>query len=289
MHYVKAKGILSSSNGMNLYRGCTHGCIYCDSRSKCYQMNHIFEDIEVKENALELLENTLRRKRNKCMIGTGSMSDPYMPLENQLKYTRKALELINKYGFGASLITKSDLVLRDIDLLKEINDKTKCVVMMTLTTYDEKLCQILEPNVCTTYKRFLALKKLNEVGIPTVVWLDPILPFINDTKENLEGILNYCIEANVKGIINFGIGLTLREGNREYFYENLDKYFPGLKQVYIQKYGNAYEVTSPNYRYLMKLFHETCRKHGIMYDNNQIFRYLQTFEEKKKNVQLTLF
>ena len=177
MHYVTAKGILSAKNGMNLYRGCQHGCIYCDSRSDCYHMEHDFEDIEVKENALVLLENALRRKRKPCMIGTGSMSDPYMPLEEELQYTRKALELIFRYGFGATLITKSDRVLQDLDLLKVIHDKTKCVVQMTLTTYYEELCRKLEPGVCTTKARFEALKALQDAGIPTVVWLCPILPF----------------------------------------------------------------------------------------------------------------
>ena len=215
MHYVTAKGILSSKNGMNLYRGCQHGCIYCDSRSDCYHMEHDFEDVEVKENSLVLLENALRRKRKPCMIGTGSMSDPYMPLEDELQYTRKALELIHRYGFGATLITKSDRVLRDLDLLKAINDKTKCVVQMTLTTYDEDLCRKLEPGVCTTKARFEALKALQDAGIPTVVWLCPILPFLNDSPENINGILDYCEEAQVKGIICFGMGVTLRAGNRE--------------------------------------------------------------------------
>ena len=229
MHYVTAKSILSASNGMNLYRGCTHGCIYCDSRSRCYHMNHVFEDIEVKENALELLEDSLKRKRKKCMIGTGAMTDPYIPVEKELQYVRKSLLLAEKYGFGFTLITKSAQVLRDLDILKRINEKTKCVVQMTLTTYDETLCRKLEPNVSTTRERFEALKILQQEGIPTVVWLCPILPFINDTEENLVGILNYCAEAKVYGIVNFGMGMTLREGNREYFYRRLDRLFPGLK------------------------------------------------------------
>ena len=223
MHYVNAKSILSAKNGMNLYRGCSHGCIYCDSRSKCYHMEHDFEDIEIKENAIELLENALKRKRKKCMLGTGSMTDPYIPLESKIGNVRKALALANQYGFGFTLITKSDRILRDLDLLKSINDKTKCVVQMTLTTYDENLCKKIEPNVSTTRERFEALKKLNEAGIPTIVWLCPILPFINDTEENITGILEYCIEAKVYGVICFGMGLTLREGNREYFYNQLDR------------------------------------------------------------------
>lgn len=288
MHYKKAKGILSPKNSMNLYRGCKHGCIYCDSRSKCYNMEHDFEDIEVKENAIELLEAALKRKRKKCMIGLGAMSDPYMPLEEEIEYTRKALSLIYQYGFGFTAITKSDKILRDIDLLKKINTKTKCVVQMTLTTYDENLCKIIEPNVCTTYERFKTLKRLNEENIQTVVWLCPILPFINDDEDNLRGILNYCIKAKVKGIINFGMGVTLRDGNREYFYKNLDKHFTGLKEKYIRTYANSYILNSPNNEKLMKIFHETCDKHNIMHNNDEIFNYINTFEQKEYK-QLKLF
>lgn len=289
MHYTKVKGILSQNNGMNLYRGCTHGCIYCDSRSNCYQMNHEFEDIEVKENAIELLENTLRRKRKRCMIGTGSMSDPYMPLEAQLEYTRKALLLIEKYGFGATLITKSDRVLRDLDILKRINQKTKAVVQMTLTTADEALCKLIEPNVSTTKQRFEALEILRDNNIPTVVWLCPVLPYINDTEDNIRRILDMCVAAKVRGIICFGMGLTLREGNREYFYRQLDKSFPGLKERYIREYGNQYVINSPKSAELMRLFHRTCEQNGIMHDNDLIFEYLSQFEEKNAPQQLSLW
>lgn len=289
MHYKKVKGILSAKNGMNLYRGCSHGCIYCDSRSHCYQMNHAFEDIEVKENAIELLEHTLKHKRKKCMIGTGSMSDPYMPIEANLQYTRASLELAVRYGFGFSLITKSDLVLRDLDLLQAINEQTKCVVQMTLTTADDALCRILEPNVCTTSKRMEALMKLKEAKIPTVVWLCPILPFINDTMENLTAILDACVKAKVVGIMNFGMGVTLREGNREYFYEQLDRFFPGMKQRYQNTYGNNYVLTSPHHKQLMKYFYQTCQKHQIMYDVNELFTYLNTLEVKQTSEQLSLF
>lgn len=289
MHYKKVKGILSAKNGMNLYRGCSHGCIYCDSRSHCYQMDHAFEDIEVKENAIELLEHTLKHKRKKCMIGTGSMSDPYMPIEANLQYTRASLELAYRYGFGFSLITKSDLVLRDLDLLQAINEQTKCVVQMTLTTADDALCRILEPNVCTTSKRMEALMKLKEAKIPTVVWLCPILPFINDTMENLTAILDACVKAKVVGIMNFGMGVTLREGNREYFYEQLDRFFPGMKQRYQNTYGNNYVLTSPHHKQLMKYFYQTCQKHQIMYDVNELFTYLNTLEVKQTSEQLSLF
>ena len=287
MHYKEYKSILSPNNGMNIYRGCTHGCIYCDSRSKCYQMQHAFEDIEVKTNAPEMLEAKLRKKRKKCMIGTGAMCDPYMHCEEQLGLTRKCLEIVNRYGFGLSIQTKSNRILRDLDLLKNINEKSKCVVQMTLTTFDEDLCKILEPNVCTTKNRFETLKIMQENGIPTVVWLCPLLPFINDTEENLRGILNYCVQAKVWGILNFGIGLTLREGDREYFYAALDRHFPGLKDRYQQKYGYSYVVNSDNTDSLMKIFYEECKKHTIVCSNNDIFSFMRSFPETVK--QLSLF
>ena len=289
MHFTKVKGILSPKNGMNLYRGCTHGCIYCDSRSTCYQMNHKFEDIEIKENAIELLEDALKRKRKKCMIGMGSMTDPYIPEELKLKHTRKALEVASKYGFGITLITKSNRVLRDLDLLKEINQKTKCVVQMTLTTYDEELCKKIEPNVSTTKERFEALLTLRDAGISTVVWLTPLLPYINDTEENLLGILNYCKEAKVYGILCFGIGVTLRDGNREYFYAQLDKKFPNLKEQYIKEYGNSYIINSKNNTKLMKIFHEFCEENKIEHNPDKIFNYLNEFEDKTEFEQLSFF
>ena len=289
MHFVNAKGILSPQNGMNLYRGCTHGCIYCDSRSRCYHMDHDFEDIEVKENAIELLEKALRSKRKKCMIGTGAMTDPYIPLELELGNVRKALELIYKYGFGVTLQTKSDRILRDLDLLSRINKSTKCVVQMTLTTYDDDLCRKIEPNVCVTSERVRVLKILRDSGIPTVVWLCPILPFINDTEENIAGIMDYCTDAKVYGVICFGMGLTLREGNREYFYRQLDRCFPGLKDRYIYEYGSQYEVRSRNHESLMKLFRDKCDKSGIKYNIEEIFTYLNKFEEKDIGSQMTLW
>ena len=288
MHEVNVKGILSAKNGMNIYRGCLHGCIYCDSRSLCYQMNHKFEDIEVKANAVGLLENTLRRKRNKCMIGTGAMSDPYMPIEEKLGNMRKCLEVIERYGFGVTMITKSTKVLRDLDLLKKINEKSKCVVQMTLTTYDEDLCRIVEPNVETTYERFRALEILRDNGIPTVVWLCPILPFINDTEENIRGIFDYCVRAKVKGIINFDMGVTLRDGNREYFYKKLDEHFPGLKEKYIRMYGNSYQLSSPNSRQLNMIYKSECIKNGIMCDVNECFEYLNKYEDKYGGEQISL-
>lgn len=289
MHFVTVKHILSAKNGMNLYRGCTHGCIYCDSRSTCYHMDHAFEDVEVKENAIARLEEALRRKRKRCMLGLGSMSDPYMPLEVELELTRQALILAAREGFGFTLITKSATVLRDLDLLRAINEKSKCVVQMTLTTHDDTLCRKLEPHVSTTSERVAALKTLHEAGIPTVVWLSPILPFINDTAENLRGILADCADAGVRGIICFGMGLTLRDGSREYFYAQLDRHFPGLKARYAETYGRSYVLASPENDALMRIFHETCQAQGIMHDNDEIFAYLQRFEEKPAFEQQTLF
>ena len=287
MHFVEAKGILSSHNGMNIYRGCTHGCIYCDSRSLCYNMSHAFEDIEVKINAPQLLEKALRSKRKRCMIGTGAMGDPYIPAEKELKLTRRCLELIEQYSFGIALQTKSDLVLRDTDLLSAINEDQKAVVQMTMTTFDDELCRIIEPGVCPTSRRFEVLSEMKKQRIPTVVWLSPFLPYINDTEENLMGLLGYCAEAGVKGIICYGIGTTMRDGSREYFYSALDRHFKGLSDRYRREYGLSYEAVSPYNDRLMAIFGVFCEKYGIMHDNGQCFRYLEELPEKFE--QLTFF
>jgi DNA repair photolyase len=289
MHFVDAKGILNGSGGypgMNIYRGCTHGCIYCDSRSSCYQFTHPFEDVEVKQNAPELLEKALRSKRKKCMIGTGSMSDPYMHCEEELQLTRKCLEVILNNGFGVAIQTKSDRILRDIDLLSEINRSAKCVVQMTLTTYDDDLCSILEPNVCNTKRRIEVLKEMGERGIPTIVWLTPILPFINDTGENITAILNECAGAGVKGVIDFGMGMTLREGDMEYYYAALDRHFPGMKEQYIKRYGNAYELPSPNAKELKALFRRICREKGMLQTPDDCFGFMQEFPEKYSQMSI---
>lgn len=289
MHFVKAKSILSAGNGMNIYRGCSHGCIYCDSRSTCYQFTHDFEDIEVKENAPELLEQALRRKRKKCMIATGAMCDPYLHAEKALKITRRCLEIIDEYGYGAAILTKSDMILRDLDLLKSINRKAKCVVQMTMTTYDEDLCRILEPNVCTTSQRAEVLNVMRDEGIPTICWLTPVLPFINDTEENICGILEYSIRAKTYGVMHFGIGMTLRDGDRQYFYKKLDKHFPGIKEKYIRTFGNAYEIPSPDHAGLYKILLEKCRKNNIVCDTEELFKYMHTFEDRQAGVQMSLF
>ena len=221
------------------------------------------------------------------MIGTGAMSDPYMHIEKDLCLTRKCLEIIRQYVFGVAIQTKSDLILRDIDLLDEINRSAKSVVQITLTTYDDDLCGILEPNVCNTKRRIEVLEEMQKRNIPTIVWITPILPFINDTEENITSILNECAHVGVKGIIDFGMGLTLREGDREYYYAALDKHFPGLKSRYIKNYGNAYELPSPNARNLTAIFKKICKGNGIMSTPEECFRFMNELPEKY--TQLSLF
>lgn len=289
MHFVDAKGILTAKDGrvgMNVYRGCTHGCIYCDSRSACYQFTHAFEDVEVKQNAPQLLDKALSARRKQCMIGTGSMSDPYQPCEEKVRLTRRCLEVIERHGFGAALQTKSDRVLRDIDLLSAINDRAKCVVQMTLTTWDDALCAVLEPNVCNTRRRVETLEALRRRGIPTVVWLTPILPYINDTEENVLPILEACADAGVKGIVCFDMGLTLRQGDREYYYAALDRHFPGLKARYIREYGNRYEVPSPNRGRLMALFRDTCEKSGMLWRPEDCFAFINTLPGRSRQISM---
>lgn len=285
MHKVQVKGILSAKNGMNVYRGCTHGCIYCDARSDCYNFTHDFEDIEVKENAPELLEKALRAKRRRCMIGTGAMCDPYLHAERELEITRRCLEIIHKYGFGVTLLTKSDLIMRDIDLLEKINIGAKTVVQMTLTTADEKLCRIVEPNVCTTARRLEVLLEMKKRGIPTVIWFTPQLPYINDTVENVRRIVEMGAMAEVRGIITFGMGLTLRSGDREHYYAQLDRHFSDLKQRYIREFGDRYEIPCPNGKALWETFVYECEKNGIERRQDKIFAYLDEFPEPE---QITL-
>ena len=286
MHDIEAKALLTRWNGMNLYRGCSHGCVYCDSRSRCYQFTHPFEDIGVKRNAPELLERILRSKKRKILIGTGSMSDPYQPCEEELRLTRRCLELIDRYGFGASVISKSDRVLRDIDLFESIHWNAKSVIQMSLTIADDELSRILEPNVCASSRRYEVLKAFQVRGIPTVVWLTPLLPYLTDTEENITRLMEYCLDASVKGIVCFHIGLTLREGSREYYYRALDRHFPGLSQRYRAKYGNAYEVVSDQSRRLMARIHETCERYGILHDPEECFAWIREIPEKQTQISL---
>ena len=287
MHVVEAKSLLTKWNAINIYRGCTHGCIYCDSRSACYHFDHAFEDVEVKQNAPVLLEQILKTKRKKIMISTGSMSDPYQPIEKKWQLTRTCLQLIDRYGFGATLITKSDLVLRDLDLLAHIHQRSKAVVQMSLTCASDTMSHILEPHVCTSRRRYEVLKACQARGIPTIVWLTPVLPYLTDTRQNLKQILDWCVDADVKGILFFHAGMTLRKGSRDYYYQMLDASFPGLRQRYEKVYGNAYEVMSQHNKEWMELFHSTCQAAGIMDDPEEIFRYTSTLDPSYE--PLTLF
>lgn len=287
MHFVQAKGILSANDTMNIYRGCLHGCIYCDSRSLCYQMDHDFEDIEVKINAPLLLDQTLRKKRRKQRLMTGAMSDPYLPLEKELQLTRQCLEVIARHGFGLCILTKSDLILRDIDLLSAIHQKAHCYVMMTLTTADEALCHLVEPHVASTWRRVEVLKQMHAAGIPTIVWFSPLLPMINDTVENIEAIVSMCHEAHVEGIVSFGMGLTLRAGDREYYYQKLDELFPGLRRKYEQRYGLAYELKSDRQQLLEARFVALCQQYGLICDQQELWRRMR--ELPPQYTQLSLF
>ncbi|MDR0198597.1 MAG: radical SAM protein, partial [Methanomassiliicoccaceae archaeon] len=245
-----------------------------------------FEDIEIKRNAPQILESQLRSRKRKGMIGTGAMCDPYMHIENELQITRQCLSLIEKYGFGLSVLTKSDRVLRDMDILKAINAKAKCIVQITLTTSDDELCRKIEPDVSATSERVHVLNEMRDAGIPTIVWLCPILPFINDTEENLRRLLDSCVSAGVRGILCFSFGVTMREGNREYFYSKLDEHFPGMKERYIQQFGDAYECRSPDSKRLMSIFRKECGRHGIMHRTDEIFAYLTEFSERTRQTSL---
>ncbi|QLY39958.1 radical SAM protein [Hujiaoplasma nucleasis] len=288
MHYKKYKHILQANGRLNLTRGCIHACIYCDSRSDCYQMNHDFTDIEIKEDAAMMLDQELSRKKKKIMIKTGAMSDPFMDLEPVLKQTRACFEVISKHGFPLSFQTKSDLFLKDLDLLKKIHKTSRLVVQMTITCMDDDLSLKIEPNVTSTSARFEAIKILRDLNIPVILWISPLLPYINDDLDNLKAILNRSKELGVKGVIWYGAGLTLRRGNREYFYQQLDRLYPGLKKKYIEEFGFRYHVMSKNNEELTNYLHNFCEKFGIMYKEDEIWDYINYFDNRNPN-QLSLF
>ncbi|MGM9969385.1 MAG: SPL family radical SAM protein [Anaeroplasma sp.] len=288
MHKVKTKTILTPKNEINIYKGCTHGCIYCDSRSKCYKLEHDFEDIEVKENAPELLALTLCKKKEKGMISFGSISDPYNPIEKDLELTRSCLKIIEQNGFGASILTKSDLVLRDIDIIKKINEQTKCVIQMTITCANDSLSKIIEPNVCPTSRRVEVLKELEKNGIPTIVWIAPLLPYINDTEENFKNILKLCVECKVKGIVYYGPGMTLREGTKEYYYSQLDDNFPILRRRYQREFKGRCDIyQSSNVSRFDYIIKDICEKNNIKYELEDVFYFINNFDTNV--LQLSLF
>lgn len=295
MEFIKAKTILTKvKNGnewygilynMNLYRGCSHRCIYCDSRSNCYHIDN-FDVVRGKENALYMLETELAKKREKGIVGIGAMSDTYNPLEKEYEQTRGALKLISKYGFGVSIDTKSDLILRDIDLLKEINSKNNVIVKFTITTPNDELSKIIEPNVCISSKRLQAIKILSDNGIFTGIMLNPMLPFITDNEEDIRYLVKLAYENGAKFIHTY-MGMTLRENQRDYYFDKLDQHFIGIKEKYIKYYGDKYNCIVPNYKRLYKVFTDECTKYGILYDMKDIIKAYK--KEIKSNEQITLF
>ncbi|QVK17478.1 radical SAM protein [Mycoplasmatota bacterium] len=294
MRLIKAKQILSSwSSGnhwfgcnynMNIYKGCSHGCIYCDSRSECYQVDH-FEEVRGKENCLMILDNELKSKRNKGIVGTGAMSDPYNPFEKEYQLTRGALELINKYQYGVGILTKSTLVLRDVDLLKKIRTHSEAMVNFTITTYDDNLCKLIEPHVSLSSDRFKAVKELSNEGIFTGVLIWPILPFINDNEDNIRKLVQKASDCGASFVIP-SFGVTLRQNQRDYYYDKLDLHFPGLKQRYKHVFGNQYECLSPNHSNLWNVFKQECNKVGLPYKMSDIVSKLR---KTKRIKQLSLF
>ena len=295
MEFIKVKTILSKEKygnewfgidyKINLYRGCSHGCIYCDSRSNCYHIDN-FDIPKGKENALEILEKELSKKKEKGVVGIGSMSDTYNPLEKKYEQTRGALKLISKYNYGVSIDTKSDLILRDLDLLKEINLKNNVIIKFTITTPNDELSKIIEPNVCVSSKRLEAIKILSDNGIFTGIMMNPVLPFITDKEEDIKELVKLAYLNGVKFIHTY-MGMTLRENQRDYYYEQLDKNFKGLKERYIKYYKEKYNCPVPNYKKLYKIFTLECDKYGILYNMKDIIKAYK--KEIKESEQMTLF
>ena len=267
---------------MNIYRGCSHGCIYCDSRSECYR-NTDFDTVKVKENALQIIRDDLRRKVETGVVASGAMSDPYNPLEKELKLTRHSLELINAYEFGASLCTKSALVARDVDVLKDISAKSPTKVTLSIPTADDKLCKLIEPNVSVATERFEALRELSDNGIYCGVMIVPMLPYITDSADNVVEIVNKAKEAGGRFVFTY-MGMTLRTGNREYFYEKLDELFPGVKEKYMKKYGLRYECTAPNYKKLWEVFTAECERLELRYEMKSIIRQYKAGYDRQQSL-----
>jgi len=291
---IQAKSILQKKNNgdkwfgtdynMNLYKGCCHGCIYCDSRSDCYHIDN-FDSVRSKENCINILERDLRSKRNTGVVGIGAMSDTYNPFEKQSEITRDSLKLLAQYGFGTSIDTKSSLVKRDIDILKKIAEHNSCIVKLTITTVDDELCKIIEPNVCVSSKRFEAIRELASNGIFTGVLLMPILPYINDTEENIKTIINKAAEAGAKFVYAM-FGVTLRENQRDFYYQKLDEHFPGMKKKYIEKYGDSYTCTSDNAKELYEMYVSECKRLGLLYKMDDI---IEAYKGANSYEQISLF
>lgn len=295
MEFIKTKTILSKVKygnewygidyNMNLYRGCSHGCIYCDSRSSCYHIDD-FDIVRSKENVLNILKQELIKKKTKGVIGIGSMSDTYNPMERKYEITKGALELISKYNYGVAIDTKSDLILRDLDILKEINSKNNVIVKFTIITPNDELSKIIEPNVCKTSKRLNAIKTLSDNGIFTGIMMNPTLPFITDNEDDIKKLVKLAYEHGAKFIHTY-MSVTLRDNQRDYYFQKLDKHFPNLKEKYIKVYGEKYNCLVPNYQKLYKTFQNECEKYGLLYKMPDIIKAYK--KEIKTNEQITLF
>jgi DNA repair photolyase len=259
-----------SDYNMNIYKGCNHGCIYCDSRSDCYQISD-FDTVRGKENSLAIIQEELRKKTKTGVIATGSMSDPYNPYEGKYQLTRQSLELMDTYHFGIAIATKSDLITRDIDILSRMKEHSPVICKLTVTTIDDELSSKIEPHVCVSSKRLKAVRKLSDAGIFTGLLMMPLLPFLSDTKENVLEILKQANQNGAKFVYPL-FGLSLRSGQREYFYQKLEELFPGqnLKQTYIKLYGSSYECHSPKAKELHQIFTEECKRLGILYKMQDI-------------------
>lgn len=266
-------GWFGARYNMNIYRGCPHGCIYCDSRSECYH-NDDFDTVYAKQDALRIIRDDLRRKTRPGVVSTGAMSDPYNPFERTEHLTRHALELLAAYGFGAAIATKSDLICRDIDVLREIHAGAPVLCKLTVTTADDTLARVIEPHAPAPSARLDALARLSDASLPTCILLMPVLPWITDSEENILTLVRRAKEAGVPYIYP-AFGLTMRDRQRAYFYQQLDRAFPGLKQKYIARYGTRYECASPHARRLWETFTRACDGAGIFYQMRDITRRYQ--------------
>lgn len=282
----KSTGWFGNDYNMNLYRGCCHGCIYCDSRSECYRIED-FDEVRAKENALPILRDELRRKVRGGVIGTGSMSDPYNPFETAELLSRHAAELIDAFGFGLTVITKSTLITRDIDVFQGIKEHSPILLKMTVTTADDALSRLVEPNAPPSSERFAALKTLADAGLFTGITLMPVLPFLEDSDENIRAIVRTAKQSGVRAIYP-AFGMTLRDRQRDYYFAALDRLFPekNLSERYRKQFGNYYECRSPRVKALWRVFTEECEKAGILYEMREIIRAYQTGYGER---QLTFF
>ncbi len=287
MHFKEVKAILSPQNGMNIYRGMDFPTLYSDARSKCYRIKHDFEDVEVKERADDLLEHALKRKRTRSMIQTGSMTDPYLPAEKELMLMRRCLNQIDRFEFGVVIKTKSELLLRDLEILDRINKKTKCVVMIPIATADDKLSEVLEPGAANATGRLHILKELAHCHIPTIVALEPIMPFINDTEDNIREIMALADEGRAYGVMNELMGILLREGSREYFYDGLDEKFPGLRERYEECYSDVTEAMPENAEALIRQYRSLADKYGMIWDKEELKRFTREYKNKTAGEQLS--